>query len=293
MPDLGLLKLFLRELFRARSLSRSLQPLSDISVEAQIDAMGHGGSAEGRTAAGYLFHSAQICSTIQGCETIVDLGCGTGVQLIQVAQINPQTQFIGVDRSPAMLDAAVCYAEANSIENVSFLADDLTDLRSIRSASVDGVISTMSLHHLPGTSELSSCFSEISRILRPAGAIYIEDFGRLKCEGSVDYFVSRDALGKRDSFSQLYEASMRAAFLAEELRTYAGSMLPTRTRVFSTFPIPFLVVLKTPGADLTASQKRALAEHLDTLGAPQRRDYQELALAFRLGGLAAETPVHE
>lgn len=292
MPDLDLLKMFLRELVGVRSLSRSLHPLSSISVEARIDAMGHGGSAKGRTAAGYLFHSTQICRTIQGCRTIVDLGCGIGVQLFQVAQLNPQVQFIGVDKSPAMLDAAVCYAEANSIENVGFLSDDFTDLRSIRSASVDGVISTMSLHHLSDTGELSRCFSEISRILRPGGATYIEDFGRLKCERSVDYFVSRGALGKRDRFSELYEASMRAAFLAEELSAYAGSILPTRARVFSTFPIPFLVVVKTPGSDLTAIQKQVLAEHLDTLGAPQRRDYQELALAFRLGGLAAEVPVH-
>lgn len=291
MVDLGLFKVFLRELIGVRNLNRSLNPLSSISLERQIHAMDNGGNADGRAAAGYLFHSLQICRTIQGCKKIVDLGCGTGVQLFHVARLNPRLQFIGVDISKAMLNAAAGYAKANSIENVEFLTDDFTDLRSIGSSSIDGVISTMSMHHLSDTDELSRCFSEISRIVRPDGAIYIEDFGRLKCENSVNYFVSRGAMGKRDSFSDLYGASMRAAFLVDELRLSAGSILPRHVRVFTTFPIPFLVVAKTPGADLTASQSRMIAEHLNSLDASQRRDYKDLALAFRLGGLETQFPV--
>jgi ubiquinone/menaquinone biosynthesis C-methylase UbiE len=290
MPELALLKMFLRELMGVRSLNRSLHQISNMSVERQIDVMEHGGGAEGRTAAGYLFHSAHICRTIQGCNTVVDLGCGTGVQLLQVAQLNKEVQFIGVDKSKTMLDAAARSAVANQVENVDFLSEDFLDLRSVESASVDGVISTMTLHHLANVGELTRCFSEISRILRPGGVVYIEDFGRLKCESSVKYFVSRGDMGKPDGFSELYGASMRAAFLAEELRAIAGSVLPISVRVFNTFPIPFLVVAKTPDVGLAAGQKQKLAAGLNALDSLRRRDYQELALAFRLGGLSDGIP---
>ena len=290
MPDFGLLKVFLRELLGIRSLDRSLRLISNMSAEGQVHAMEHGGDVKGRTAAGYLFHAAHICRTIQGCNTVIDLGCGTGVQLIQVAQLNPQVQFIGVDHSRAMLDAAARYSAANAVENVEFLLDNIEDLRSVDSASVDGVISTMTLHHLVDIGGLTRCFSEISRILKPNGVVYIEDFGRLKCESSVKYFVGRGDQGDQDGFLELYEASMRAAFMAEELRTIAGSMLPTDVQIYKTFPIPFLVVVKTPGIELTDGQEQKLGHGLASLNSLQRQDYRDLALAFRLGGLSDGIP---
>jgi SAM-dependent methyltransferase len=288
VTDLGLLRVFLREILGIRTLERSHHDIAKISAERWVEAMENGGAISGRSAAGYLFHSAQICRTIQGCRTVVDLGCGTGVQLLQVAKLNPDVDFIGVDRSLVMLREAAKKAAANAVKNVSFLFSDITELKAIASASVDGVLSTMTLHHIAGLGEVSLCFREISRILKPGGSVYIEDFGRMKSERSLKYFVSRGNSGDADSFSELYGASMRAAFAANELRTLAKASLPIDVRVFNTRPVPFLVVAKTPAHQCSPDQQRQLAAWFSRLEPTRKGDYRDLALAFRLGGLGEE-----
>jgi SAM-dependent methyltransferase len=217
-----------------------------LSVDTLITAMTTGGRADGRTAAGYLFHSAQICTAIAGCGTVVDLGCGTGEQLLQVAELNPATRFVGVDRSQSMLDVAAARARERQLDNVEFLRAELADLRDLQTASVDAVVSTMTLHHLPDTGAAAACLDEMRRILRPGGAVYIEDFGRLRSAKSIDYFVLRSDAGAPDAFSSLYRASLHAAFAAAELRDLAAAHLPEEVRFPRTVPIPFLIVLATP-----------------------------------------------
>jgi len=59
-----------------------------------------------------------------------------------------------------------------SVKNVDFLRGDITRLERIDDRSMDGVINTIALHHLPAFGDLSACCREISRVLRPGGALY-------------------------------------------------------------------------------------------------------------------------
>ena len=71
-------------------------------------------------AAAYLFHSARITQLIQGSKFVVDLACGPATQLAQVAALNPTTEFLGVDLSPAMLASAQAHVAALGLPNVHF-----------------------------------------------------------------------------------------------------------------------------------------------------------------------------
>lgn len=282
MSRFGLLATVLRELAGRRVQPRGPSPLAVLGETGLLRAMREGGQVDGRTAAGYAFHSACIGRLLQGRRHCLDLGCGSGVQLLQLAAFNPAVHFTGIDRSELLLEAARADAAKAGLTNVEFLREEVTGLPSVASASVDAVVSTMTLHHLPDTAALQACLRTIARVLQPGGAVYLEDFGRLKHGSSVEHFVSRDAPEPPDAFSTLYRLSLHAAFTRAELTAAAAACLP-QAQVQATAPIPFLVVIKTaegPGVPAPGTAHSPLAG----LQEAQRRDLAALRQAFALGG---------
>lgn len=64
----------------------------------------------------------------QPVERIIEIGCGTGRNLIKLARANPTADFFGIDASAAMLDTAINNARKANVNNVQFataLAEDL------------------------------------------------------------------------------------------------------------------------------------------------------------------------
>ena len=184
-----------------------------------------------------------------------------------------------------MLASARAHVAENDLRNVELAEGDITRLEAIPSTSVDGVVSTLALHHLPSFDHLEACFREIARILRPGGALYLSDFGRLKSLKSVLFFAYMNAKRQPHIFSLDYERSLRAAFLAEELRGAAGRLLPQGVRVYATFLAPLLVVAQTPTMPLPPALKSRLLEMRKQLPRRYRTDLDELRQFFSLGGL--------
>jgi len=170
------------------------------------------GSIDGLMGSAYLFHSTRISQVIQGSNEVIDLGCGPAVQLCQIAQLNPEVMFHGVDLSSTMLDKARANVARLGLTNVRFSQGDITALDFIADASVDGVVSTMALHHLPTLDHLRRCFRGVNRILRPGGALYLVDFTRLKRLTTVIFFAYQNARHQPHLFTLDYERSLRAAF---------------------------------------------------------------------------------
>ena len=221
MARLGLFPVFVREKFCERTLPREPEPDLVMEGEDQVAAFAEAGRIDGVMAASYLFNAAHISQAIQGCATVVDLGCGPATQLALVAQLNPGISFIGVDLSPGMLASAAAHVRALGLTNVRFQQDDVSKLSSLADQSVDGVISTLALHHLPTHDLLRACFLQIRRILKPNGAIFIVDLGRLKSLKSVIYFAYMNAKHQPHIFSLDYERSLRAAFLHDDFAALA------------------------------------------------------------------------
>ena len=285
MPRLSLLPVMAREILGPRDFPREPEPALVMDDPAQVAAYSDAGRVDGTMAAGYLFNTAHISQVIQGCRTILDLGCGPATQLAQVAQLNPEAHFTGVDLSPAMLQSARAHLSAMGIGNVALREADITRLDGIADRSMDAVVSTLTLHHLRSHADLEACFRSVARVLRPGGSLYLVDFGRLKSLRSVLFFAYMNAAHQPHIFSLDYERSLRAAFLQEDLGRAAAAHLPAQARVFSTFKVPFLVLIKTPSQPLAASQRAQLAAQRAALPARYRRDLDELRLFFRLGGL--------
>ena len=284
MPNPALIPTFLRELVVDRSLPREPEPDLVMDDPEQVAAYSQAGRIDGAMASAYLFHSARISQVLQGCKSVLDLGCGPATQLAQVAELNPETQFTGMDLSSTMLTNAEQHVRQLGLNNVTFRQGDITTLETIPSYSVDGVVSTMALHHLPTYQHLENCFRSINRVLKPGGALYLTDFGRLKSLKSVIFFAYMNARHQPHLFSLDYERSLRAAFLKEEFEALAKSISPGATLV-STFQVPFLVIIKTDDKGLPQALRNRIQEMRRALKSSYRRDLDDLRFFFRMGGL--------
>jgi ubiquinone/menaquinone biosynthesis C-methylase UbiE len=285
MPNPALIPVFLRELVVGRTLPREPEPDLVMDDPEQVAAYVEAGRIDGVMAAAYLFHTARVSQVIHGCGSVLDLGCGPATQLAQIAELNPGIRFTGLDLSPTMLADAEKHVQALGLGNVAFREGDITTLGGIADGSMDAVISTMALHHLPTMQRLEDCFASIRRVLKPGGALYLTDFGRLKSLKSVIFFAYMNARHQPHIFSLDYERSLRAAFLKEEFETLAARSLPQDAQLVSTFKVPFLVTIKTQDRPLPEELRARLKAMRRALKPRYRRDLDDLRTFFRLGGL--------
>jgi len=285
LPRPSMLPVIAREVFGPRQFPREPEPDLVMDDPAQVQAYSDAGRADGTMAAAYLFHSALISQAIRGCRQVIDLGCGPATQLAQIAQLNPDVAFVGVDLSEEMLESARRHVQELGLKNVRLMVGDVTKLDGIPDASADGVISTLAFHHLPTFGHLEACFEEIARILRSGGSLYLADFCRLKSLRSVLYFAYMNAENQPHVFSLDYERSLRAAFLSDELVTTARSKISGNLEFVTTFLVPLLGIVRTPPKNLAPEQLDRLRQMRNALPRRYRKDLDELRLFFRLGGL--------
>jgi arsenite methyltransferase len=105
-------------------------------------------------------------------ETVLDLGCGAGTDLLIAAQMTgPSGRAIGVDMTPAMLRRARDSAEALGLTTVE-LHESLIESLPLSDASVDVVISNGVVDLIV---DKDAVFSELDRVLRPGGRLQLAD----------------------------------------------------------------------------------------------------------------------
>jgi len=104
-----------------------------------------------------------------------DLGCGPGYLVAALAQAAPGLQVTGIDLSDEMLLEAESYARRFGLqERVAFKKGDVVNI-PFPDASLDLVVSTLSLHHW---SNPAAVLDEIARVLRPGGSFLVFDLRR-------------------------------------------------------------------------------------------------------------------
>ena len=113
--------------------------------------------------------------------TILDLGCGPGVLLTDMA--NRATKIIGVDTSKKMLEEARTTFQKNN--KISFLEARLEEL-PVSDSSADAVIASMVLHHV---SNPPLVIQEASRILKDKGILCLVDLKKHNQEYMRDNYA--------------------------------------------------------------------------------------------------------
>ncbi len=111
-------------------------------------------------------------SELRPGETVLDLGCGAGIDLLLAAEkVGPEGRVIGVDMTEEMLDRARRNIAAAGYENVEVRQGYIEDL-PVETGTVDVVISNCVVNLSPDKPRV---FAEIARAMAPGARLRISD----------------------------------------------------------------------------------------------------------------------
>ena len=109
---------------------------------------------------------------LQGDERVLDLGCGDGTLSVQLSELLPKGEVVGIDASQGMIDAALPKAK----ENLHFRLMDIYELNFVE--EFDVVFSNATLHWIKDHQNL---IHNASRSLRTSGRIRFNFAGDGNC----------------------------------------------------------------------------------------------------------------
>jgi len=285
MPSLAVLKVLLRELTTAERAERVPEPCLVMDETENAAAYAKAGTIDRVLEPVYVFNAANVCEVIRSGDLVLDLGCGPATQLAMVASLVPDARFLGVDLSQPMLDLGHKLIAERGITNTELREADITNISFLPDHSVDAVMSTLTLHHLPDKSLLDRTFQEVKRVLKPGGGVFILDFGRLHSLRSMHYFAHQYADRQSALFTEDYWNSLRAAFSKADYQS-AVRPLAGDARLYSTFLAPYMMAVKSsPRLRDEAPVRARLARLIAALEPHQQVDLRDLSTFFRFGGL--------
>ncbi|MFI5795699.1 class I SAM-dependent methyltransferase [Streptomyces sp. NPDC051677] len=135
-------------------------------------------------------------------DRVLDAGCGTGRALTPLrAAVGPSGVVIGVDLTPAMLEAAV---RAGRDRDGQLVSADVAAL-PLRSASLDAVFAAGLIAHLPRPAEN---LGELARVVRPGGTLALfHPIGRAALAARQGRQITPEDLRAEPSLRPLLAAS--------------------------------------------------------------------------------------
>lgn len=105
-------------------------------------------------------------------ETVLDLGCGAGIDSILAAQtVGPTGRVVALDFLPEMLALTRAAADEAGLENIETIEAEMEDV-PLEDGSVDLVVSNGTLNLSPRKARV---LAECARVLGPGGRICIGD----------------------------------------------------------------------------------------------------------------------
>ncbi len=173
---------------------------------------------------------AQRAVAMKPVGAAADIGCGPGDLVIELARLAPGLHVTGVDLSEEMLSQGKERAAWAGVRGRVKFRQGAADQIPFADASLDLVVSTLSLHHW---SDPVAALSEISRVLRPGAAFLIFDLRRDLAFPlwSLIYFVTHVVVPRALHHIGEPMGSRNAAYTPAEAASLAAASKLTGWRV--------------------------------------------------------------
>jgi ubiquinone/menaquinone biosynthesis C-methylase UbiE len=142
---------------------------------------------------------------------LLDIGCGTGRTLHQIARTHPKMRLHGADLSPAYIKLA--RKRLLDLEEVS-LAVENGEALPWADETFDVVTSTYMFHELPRNAR-RNVVREMFRVVRPGGLVVIEDSAQISESPQLDGVLQNFPREFHEPFYEDYLSDDLGGILAE------------------------------------------------------------------------------
>ncbi|HEY4106460.1 MAG TPA: methyltransferase domain-containing protein [Polyangiaceae bacterium] len=146
-----------------------------------------------------------------GAARILDVACGTGSALKQLALAHPAEKYWGLDLSPFYLQQA--RQKLAHVKDLSLVVENAEQM-PFADASFDVACSIFLFHELPERAR-HNVLAEMRRVLKPGGLLVIEDAAQLVEATDLRVFLENFANSMNEPFFADYIAKDLAPFVTE------------------------------------------------------------------------------
>lgn len=115
---------------------------------------------------------------INGTETVLDFGCGTGTLAIMIKEQFPSVNIVGIDVDAEIIAIAEKKIKAKGL-SIPLKKYDGESLAFLGHQQFDRIVSSLVFHHIPTTTK-RNVLSQLYRITKPGAELHIADFGKPK-----------------------------------------------------------------------------------------------------------------
>ena len=144
---------------------------------------------------GFYAYTASLLPAAVGSR-VLDLGCGTGLELEEYFRLNPGAAVTGIDLSEAMLNALKAKFPGKKLDLVRASYFDVP----LGRGQYDAAVSVESLHHFPAEMK-ASLYEKLHRALAENGVFVLTDYFAESEEAEKEYFRDLAALKKEQGLS--------------------------------------------------------------------------------------------
>ena len=182
-------------------------------------------------AASFYAFTASLLPTFPGCR-VLDLGCGTGLELEEYFALAPEAHVTGIDLSRGMLEAL--QNKFPGRPGLELVCGSYFDVEL--GQSYDAAVSVESLHHFTAASKLA-LYRRLREALRPGGYFILTDYFAESEELERQYFEDLRSLRREQGLDESmyhYDTPLTEEHEAEILRAAGFSSVKALARWSST-----------------------------------------------------------
>lgn len=194
--------------------------------------------------AGEFYKFTAACLPRETEAEILDLGCGTGLELQEYFLLNPDAKITGIDLSRGMLEALAAKLPDKDLRLICGSYFDV----ELETEKYDAAVSVESLHHFTRERKLS-LYQNLLRSLKPNGYFVL-----------TDYFAESDALEK-EYFENLENLKQEQGIFDDQFYHYDTPLtVEHEITILKKAVFTEVMSLKNWGATFTILAKRCLSE---------------------------------